>query len=85
MNKFPEIFCFVLIFIGLVVSIVGGYVTYVGSHIEIQKSCIGEDCNQQSIQIYPYWTILFPVIGGVLVGLLGIAILCIIDEMGGCS
>ena len=81
MNKFPEIFSFVLIFIGLVVSIVGGYVTYIGSHIEIERNCIGEVCAPQSVEMYPYWFIAFPVVGGTLIVLLGITILCIVNEI----
>ena len=83
MNKFPDIFSFVLIFVGLVTIVVGGYATYVGSHVDIQRNCIGEVCTPQSVEFYPYWFIAFPIVGGTLIVLLGITILCIVNSIEG--
>ena len=81
MIKFPEIFGLILIAVGLTISIVGGYAVYTGSHIEIQRNCVGEVCTPQNVQIYPYWVIVFPAIGGILIALTGLSFLYIMIDI----
>lgn len=76
MSRFIEISSFIIIFIGLLISIVGAYAVYTGSHIDVR--CFGEDCNK-SIEIYPWWFIFYPLIGGFLIILIGILFLAILS------